>query len=286
MKSLEQKTVVVTGATRGFGLQVARAFVNAGANLVITSRSAGQVDETVNMLQSEGYQVSGLATDVSQLADVEKLADHAVQVFGKFDVWVNNAAISGPYGPSIEIPIEYFASVLQTNIFGAYYGSLVAMRHFLPQQRGKLINISGRGDRGPQPMQNAYASSKAWLKNFTLALAKEYRNSKVGVYLLNPGMMATDMTQNIRVISGFENRLTNFGSVLRLLAVPPDESARKAVWLASSATDGRTGLFVRQMNTWNMLGKLLGSLYHRVTGRYSEPPVEITLTSIPPEIEL
>lgn len=284
MNGLTQKTAVITGATRGFGLELARAFGNEGANLVIAARSAGDIDKTIEVLRKEGFPADGVACDVSSLENVEMLANHAVQKFGQFDVWVNNAAISAPYGPSIEIPTEDFSSVLQTNIFSAYYGSLVAMRNFLPRRTGKLINISGRGDRGPQTMQNAYASSKAWLKNFTLALAKEYKNSGVGVYLLNPGMMVTDMTQDIHVIRGYENRIENFGNVLGILAVPPQISAQKAVWLASSATDGKTGLVVRQMNTWNTLIRVLRVFYWRLSGR-SNGPVEISTTTIPPAIE-
>jgi NAD(P)-dependent dehydrogenase (short-subunit alcohol dehydrogenase family) len=281
MNPLDKKTAVITGATRGFGLEVARAFGRAGANLVITARSANDVETTINSLRHEGFRVSGIACDVSQLENVENLANHAIQKFGDFDIWVNNAAISAPYGPSIEIATEEFSSVLQTNIFSAYYGTLVAMQNFLPRRQGKLINISGRGDRGSQPMQNAYASSKAWLRNFTLGLANEYKNSGVGVFLLNPGMMITDMTQNVTVVRGYEDRLANFGNILRFLAIPPEESAQKAVWLASSDTDGKTGLVVRQMNVPKMLMKLFDELFKRLTGR-SEKPVDISITLVPP----
>ncbi|MGW8251239.1 MAG: SDR family oxidoreductase, partial [Anaerolineales bacterium] len=245
------------------------------------SRSPDSVGRTLDMLGGQGFPASGMPGDVSQEADIQALAALAKQEFGQFDIWINNAGASAPYGPSVDIASDDFMRVLQTNIFGAYYGSQVAMREFLPRRSGKLINISGRGDRGPQPMQNAYASSKAWLKNFTLGLAKEYQESGVGVYLLNPGMMVTEMTQNVQVIQGYEERLENFGNVLAMLAVDPDDSAEKAVWLASSATDGKTGLFVRQMNARNMLGRLVRMVSGRLTGRYSQPPVEIEVTPIP-----
>jgi len=81
----------------------------------------------------------------------------------------------------MSIPPERIKKVVDTNIIGVYYGSLVAMRQLVTQGSGKLINLLGRGDSGPVPYQNAYASSKAWVKNFTQTLAREYTGSGVEV---------------------------------------------------------------------------------------------------------
>ena len=97
-------------------------------------------------------------------------------------------------------------------------------------------------------MQSAYASSKAWIRNFTLALAKEYKECGVGVYAFSPGMMTTEMLTDVRVVAGYEHLLKSFPMVVRALGKPPEAPARKAVWLASSATDGRTGLEVSVFN--------------------------------------
>ena len=86
--------------------------------------------------------------------------------------------------PAPTVPSDRFEAVLKTNIWGNYYGSIAAMHHFVPRGSGKLINLLGRGDSEPVPLQNAYASSKAWLKNFTLALAKEYKAQRCGCVCL------------------------------------------------------------------------------------------------------
>ena len=181
MPLLNGKTAVITGSTRGFGLSMAQEFARQGAAVVVSSRSAEAVEQAVAGLRAGGVRASGLACDVSDLAQVQALAEHAIMTFGALDVWVNNAGLSAPYGPTIHVFPERFTQVTQTNVLGTYHGSLVAMRHFLEGGGGKLINILGRGERGPQPMQNAYASSKAWIKSFTLALAEEYKDSGVGV---------------------------------------------------------------------------------------------------------
>ena len=285
MSSLDGKVAVITGSTRGFGLEIARAYSQAGAAVVIASRSSQAVESAIKTLSDEGKLVSGIACDVGNPTRVEALAKHAIENYGHFDIWVNNAGVSAPYGPSVDIRPEDFIRTLQTNIFGVYYGSMAAMRHFLPRKSGKLINILGRGDRQAVPMQNAYASSKTWVRNFTLALAKEYKDSGVGVYAFNPGLMDTDLMQKVEVIEGYQGRLKPLGTVMRLWANPPRVPAQRAVWLASSATDGRTGLEAHQLNTLSMLSGVLSEGLRRLTGR-SEPPYQLDVHTIPPALDI
>jgi NAD(P)-dependent dehydrogenase (short-subunit alcohol dehydrogenase family) len=176
MKSvLQDKVAVITGGSRGLGLSIAQMYALAGAKVVIASRSAQSVDLAVDSLREAGYPATGIACNVADIAQVEELAEHAIQTFGRIDIWVNNAGLSAPYGPTVHIPASDFMNVVGTNIIGIYNGSTVAMRHFLKQKSGKLINLLGRGDNGAIPMQNAYSSSKVWVRNFTKVLAQESR---------------------------------------------------------------------------------------------------------------
>ena len=185
MINLTNKTAVVTGSTRGFGLAIAQAILEAGGNVMISSRSQAAVDKTLENLNA-GDRAAGLACDVSDLEQVRALAAAAVEKFGSFEIWVNNAGTSGPYGPTSEVSPQAFHTVINTNITGAYHGTKVALEHFLPRKTGKLINILGHGYKSPVPFQSAYASSKAWLRSFTMAVAQENPDSGVGIFALIP----------------------------------------------------------------------------------------------------
>jgi NAD(P)-dependent dehydrogenase (short-subunit alcohol dehydrogenase family) len=283
-ENLSGKTVVITGASRGLGLAMAQAFGTAGAAVVIGSRSAAAIAAAVQELQRQGMSVSGIACDVSRPSELAALADHARKTFGGFDVWINNAGISTPYGPTAEIDPSKFEQVVATNILGVYHGSMVALREFLPRGTGKLINLLGRGDRSPAPFQSGYTSSKVWVRSFTLALASEYRHSGVGIFAFNPGLVRTDMLLEPEAIAGWEDRLQGFfGFIVNAWAAPPEVPAGKAVWLAGRATDGKTGKVVSLVGSGTILGRSLRWSLRRLAGR--APVYPIRTRTVPSYLE-
>jgi NAD(P)-dependent dehydrogenase (short-subunit alcohol dehydrogenase family) len=271
MSILTGKVAVITGSTRGLGLAIAQAYARAGAAVIISSRTAPAVDAAVESFQSEGYRAAGLACDVADLAQVQAVRQLALDTFGGLDIWVNNAGMAGAYGPTLGVPAERYIKVIQTNIVGTYYGSIIAMQHFVGQGRGKLINMQGRGDRKPVPMQNAYAPSKTWVRSFTLALAKEYKKSGVGVFAFNPGLVDTDMLRQIDVVPGHEQDVNPLRTVIRLWGNEPSAPAQKALWLASPATDGKTGLEVNVLTPGAAALGIVRAGLRQLTGRAGEP---------------
>jgi NAD(P)-dependent dehydrogenase (short-subunit alcohol dehydrogenase family) len=275
-KVLAGKTAVITGASRGLGLAMAEAFGAAGASVVIGSRSLDSVDAAVRRLQSLGVPAAGRACDVASAQDVAALAEQACTTFGGFDIWINNAGLSAPYGRTGEIDPADFEQVVSTNILGVYHGSMAAVSHFLPRGSGKLINLLGRGDRQPTPYQTAYASSKAWTRSFTLALAGEYRDAGLGIYAFNPGLVRTEMLLRPKVVIGHEHQLGGFYTFLvDAWARPAEVPARKAVWLASPATDGKTGLEVSLVGPIRLLGSTLSWAVRRASGASSPPEIQL-----------
>lgn len=277
---LEGKVAVITGSSRGLGLAIAQAYAQQGAAVVISSRTMQTVDQAVSGLRQNGFQAEGAACDTGNMSQVEALADLAVARFGKLDIWVNNAGLSAPYGPTISVPVDRFNRVVQTNILGVYYGSMSALKHFIPQKSGKLINLIGRGAKEPVPFQNAYASSKSWVRSFSKSLAKELDHSGVGIYIFNPGLVLTEMVTDVEAIEGFAQRMSALNTVLRMWGNSPEVPAKKAVWLASSATDGRTGLEINMLTPDRII---LGTLreMRRLLMHQPSAVKDITVTSVP-----
>jgi NAD(P)-dependent dehydrogenase (short-subunit alcohol dehydrogenase family) len=250
---------------------MAQAFIKTGGNVIIGSRSQASIDHALEVLQA-GEKASGKTCDVSSLDEVRALSEFAQERYGSYQVWINNAGVSGPYGPTMGLAPETFRNVIDTNITGVYYGSITALDHFNTENQGKLINILGQGYKGPVPNQNAYGSSKYWGKAFTLALAKETKNKNIGIFAFQPGMMLTDLLLNIDVIEGYEDQLAVYPTIVSILAKPPEQAAKKAVWIASAATDRQTG----KVFTMGGMGTfLLGAIKEglkKISGRASSQP--------------
>lgn len=264
MKILENKVAVITGGTRGLGLSIARAYVAEGAAVVVAGRSQSTIEAALAELKSSGIRAAGLACDVSDLKQVEALGTFAAETFGKIDIWVNNAGLSAPYGPTEGISSAAFLRVVNTNIVGVYNGSMVALRHMLPNHSGKLINLLGRSSQKGVKFQNAYSSSKVWVRSFTSSLAEEYKDQGVEIIAFNPGLVDTDMLRHVDVVPGYEQHVKPLETVMRLWANKPEVPAQKALWLASSATDGKTGLVVSVLNPGSMLGGLFRDVIRRL----------------------
>jgi glucose 1-dehydrogenase len=285
MKTLQHKVAIVTGASRGLGKAIATLFAREGASVVLAARSQKDIGKTAADLQAEGYEAVAFVCNVSDPQQIENLARFTIDRYGGFDIWVNNAGVAGPYGATIDLAPDQFMSVLQTNIIGVYHGSRLAMRHFLSRKSGKLINILGAGSRKPVPNQNAYGSTKAWIRVFTLALAKEYKDSGVGIYALQPGLMDTDLLTEVITFKQHEKRLHDFMPFLiRAAGKKPDVAARKALWLASFATDGKTGMDVSVGSSLNFL---LGFLREGLRNLFHLPTrsIEMNVTIIPSAFE-
>jgi NAD(P)-dependent dehydrogenase (short-subunit alcohol dehydrogenase family) len=253
---LNGKVAVITGGSRGLGLAIAGVYARAGAKVVIASRSQHSVDKAVKSLQENGSQVTGMACDVADITRVEELAEHAIQAFGRIDIWVNNAGLSAPYGPTAHIPSNDFLNVVNTNIIGTYNGSVVAVRKMSAQKSGKIINLLGRGDSGSIKWQNPYTSSKVWVRNFTKTLAKEYKDSGIEIIGFNPGLVHTEMLSQVHAMAGFEKKMIPLSIIAPMLGNEVDVPADKALWLASSATDGKTGMMTTVLTSGFMLRRI------------------------------
>ncbi|MFC4426391.1 SDR family oxidoreductase [Deinococcus navajonensis] len=188
--------MVITGASSGIGLSTARLAAAQGARLVLAARSAQALDHLVDELRAKGAQAVAVVTDVSRQTEVERLAQTALDTYGSFDTWVNNAGI-GLYGPLEELKMEDMRRLFDVNFWGAVYGSRVAVHH-LKQRGGALINIGSLASEQAIPLQGAYSASKHALKAYTDALRMEleHGHAPVSVTLIKPGPIDTPFPMN------------------------------------------------------------------------------------------
>ena len=268
---LRGRVAVVTGSSRGLGFAMARLLGTEGAAVVLASRSADAATEAAARLRTGGITATGLRCDTADLADVEALREEALRL-GGLDIWVNNAGISGVFGPTASTPVDDFERVVRTNILGTFHGSRVALPVMLGQGHGDLVNLYGQGDGGPVPLQNAYASSKRWVRQFTETLRRETRGTGVRVHGMNPGLVETDLLRRIRAQSGYEQRLSALQVVVGLWGQEPEAAAKPLLGLVTSDAAAYRDLTTARLVSRGARNILAGRLR-----RAKRMPLEVTL---------
>lgn len=266
MKALAN-TVVITGSTSGLGRATALACLRRGGNVVVSSENALALEETREAFVEFGDRVAGMLCDTRSWSQVEALLDLALQHYGSIDCWINNAGATAPSGDAALVPQASGESLINVNILGTYNGSIAALRYFRQCDSGRLLNITGRGEKSPVKGAALYAASKAWIRNFTLTLAREQRDSKVQVGTFNPGLTFTDLTLRPQVLRGFEeSQLKGLKMVLPLFGDPACDPA---------GTMAAIALGEKKMKLENQHRNLLLHLCKRLfTGRRAEIDVD------------
>ncbi|GEP09079.1 SDR family oxidoreductase [Methylobacterium gnaphalii] len=197
-KPLSKQVIVITGASSGIGLTTARMAAARGARVVLAARSRDALAEARAEIERAGGQALDVVADVGRREDVQAVADAAIATFGGFDTWVNVAGLT-IYGRLREISDEDHARLLQTNLWGTVFGSLVAVEH-LRRRGGTLINVGSVASDLAFPFQGMYAASKHAVKGFTDALRMELRDegAPVSVTLIKPTSIDTPLPERAR----------------------------------------------------------------------------------------
>jgi NAD(P)-dependent dehydrogenase (short-subunit alcohol dehydrogenase family) len=190
MNEIENKVVVVTGAGRGIGRAIAVELCQMGARAVVASRSTGELDETVRLVQAAGGQATSIPTDVRKEDEVRLLLEQAVTQFGPVDIWVNAAGV-GVTGPVVEFTDEDYDSILETNLKSVFFASRLLLPSMIERKTGHIINIASIAGKVGSANLAVYCASKFGLVGFTQALAEEVRQFGIRVSLICPGSTDT-----------------------------------------------------------------------------------------------
>ncbi|HMS05394.1 MAG TPA: SDR family oxidoreductase [Burkholderiaceae bacterium] len=195
---LKGKHALVTGGSRGLGLQMARALGEAGAKLMLSSRKADDLQNAALQLQAAGIEADWIAADCANEADTRRLADETLARFGKVDILVNNAGAAWG-APAEDYPVEAWDKVMNLNIRGYFILSQQLGKHcFIPRKSGRILNvasIAGLGGNPPEMQTIAYNTSKGAVINFTRALGCEWGHYGITVNAICPGFFPSKMTR-------------------------------------------------------------------------------------------
>ncbi len=240
--SLAAKVVVVTGSTRGIGRAIAEACAREGAAVVVSSRREEAVREAYDTFGRQGLRVSGIAADVSRSGGIERLLQHAVDTWGRVDVWVNNAGLAQGMQPVTTMEAGEIERLVAVNLTGTIQACRLVIPAMLAQGGGMLLNISGKGyDGHASPYTAVYAATKAAVTSLTRSLAAEHKGQPLSIHALVPGMVATDFYRELKVAPGLEERAAGLPYVLEAIAVPLGVVGRGVARIAAQQPGQATG---------------------------------------------
>lgn len=234
---MNKKTVLITGASRGIGAAIAKLFAESDYNVVINyNKSEKEAYELYNSLKEKGYSVSIFKADVSNKFEVNLMINHCIGKFEKIDVLINNAGITQSK-LFTDITDNDWKEMLDINLNGIFYTTQKALRYMIPEMSGKIINISSIWGMVGGSYEVHYSTSKAAIIGMSKALAKELGPSNIQVNVIAPGVIQTDMLNNVSKdtleILKDETPLMRLGTV--------DDIANCALFLASDKSDFITG---------------------------------------------
>lgn len=223
--SLKGKNVVITGASSGVGRAAAEAFAKEGCNIIAVARGQKGINEIVAFCRELNVLSIGVIADMSIAEDVEKVAEKALEIGGKIDIWVNNAGVMAS-GKFEEIPLEIHQQVLKTNLFGYMYGAYNAVKIFKKQNEGILINNISIGGYMPAPYSAVYSASKHGIRGMMECLQGEISNRR-NIHVCNMYPQLQNSTGNLH-----SAKYSGFDMKIPFIASDPRETAAGMVELA------------------------------------------------------
>jgi len=270
LKPLKDQVIVLTGASSGIGLATALAAAKQGARMVLAARSEETLRQVVDRITAAGGHASYVVCDVAERRDLERLAEFAIDMYGRIDTWINNAGVS-IYGALSEVTEEDSRRLFDVNFWGVVNGSLVALPH-LRASSGALINLGSEVSEAVVPLQGMYSASKHAVKGFTDALRVEIEQverAPVSITLIQPTAVDTPYPQHAKNYMAKEPKLPS----------PQIDPERVAQAILRAATRHMRDVTVGVMAKLNIaisrvlptLGDRLAALY-ATRQQYNVPP--------------
>ena len=250
VRTLEGRRALITGANQGLGLAIAKAYVQAGASVMLCARDAAKLagaQSDVAALAAADQRVCVMRADVAVPDDVSALMAATLEQLGGLEILVNNAGVYGPMGPIESIDWAEFTRAMDININGSVLPMRAVLPHFKQQRYGKIVQLSGGGATNPLPRIIAYAASKAAIVRLAESVAVDVKDFGIDVNSIAPGALNTRMMDELlaagasAVGEAFYKRMA---SLAESGTTPLEVGASLAVYLGSAASDGITGRLI------------------------------------------
>jgi NAD(P)-dependent dehydrogenase (short-subunit alcohol dehydrogenase family) len=247
---LENRVAIITGANQGLGEAIARAFVQAGANVMLCARDESKLAKVQTKLKGlckSGQHVEAMRVDVSKRDDVDRLISAALAKFSQIQILVNNAGVYGPKGRIDDVVWDEWVQAVEINLLGSVLIAKALLPHFRTHRYGKIIQLSGGGATSPLPFISAYAASKAGIVRFMETLAEEVKTEGIDVNSIAPGALNTRLLDEVLEAGPDKVGRAFYERALKQKTeggAPLERGAELAVFLASAASDGLTGKLI------------------------------------------
>lgn len=238
---LRGKTAVVTGGGRGIGRATALAIAQCGARVVVTARTAPEIESVVREIEAQGGEGLAVQADVARQDDVETLVNRA----GDVDILVNNAGVIWPISPVAGADPDAWLQSISINLTAVFFTMHAVLPGMLERGWGRIVNVSSGAARGTTAGWSAYSAAKAGVEALTSVAAREVGSGGVRINAIRPGIVDTEMQVEIRSSSEEDFTIEN---VQRFRAYkergalrPPEDPAHLILWLLGPDADNRNG---------------------------------------------
>ena len=200
MENLKGKKAIITGGSRGLGKATAIAFANQGIDVAITGRNEADLKETVAELKALGVNATYATFDIGNYDEVKKGIQEIMNTFKTVDILVNNAGIAA-FGSFLEMDVNQWQSIIQTNVMGMYYVTKEVLPYLIANNQGDIFNVSSTAGLAGNPNTSAYSASKFAVIGMSESLMKEVRKNNIRVCTLTPSTIASDMSIQLGIAS-------------------------------------------------------------------------------------
>ena len=232
-------TAIVTGSGRGIGRAIACALAAGGARVVVTGRTAADLDRTVDDIKRAGGEALPVVMDVTRMTDVTAMVDATVRRFGPPDILVNNAGIQITRKPLVDVSEDEWLAEFDVNVHGVFRCSKAVAPHMLQRRQGAVLNVASVVGAVGRANLAGYSAGKAAIIQLTRALSREWAGHGIRVNGIAPGYTQTDPVERLLADPAQRNRMLGLIPLGRVGS--PEEIAAVALFLVSPAASFMTG---------------------------------------------